>query len=121
MEKLYYSASSQKGSFAFRVFGPVGGKQDAVSKTHSSKFYVSNIFYSFSFFVKERRISVRSYSQVNLIREILSELEFDLVLRSQISDAICVTYAFVHLKVKLKYLTGKKKQTSAKKGCYSET
>lgn len=110
MERLYYFAPSQKGSFAFGVFSPVGGKRDTVSKTHSSKFYVSNIFYSFSFFVKERCIPVRSYSQVNLIREILSELKFDLALLSQISDAICVTYALVHLKVKLKYLTEKKKQ-----------
>lgn len=75
MEKLYY----EKGSANLWFLGQRGGG-DTVSKTHSSWFYVSNIFYSFSFFVKERCISVRSYAQVKLIREILSELEFDLAL-----------------------------------------
>lgn len=76
MEKLYY----EKGSANLGVLAQREGKKDTVSKTHSSWFYVSNIFYSFSFFVKERCISVRSYAQVKLIREILSELEFDLAL-----------------------------------------
>lgn len=77
MEKLYCEkGSANLGFLAQRE----GKKTPCLSKTHSSWFYVSNIFYSFSFFVKERCISVRSYAQVKLIREILSELEFDLAL-----------------------------------------